>query len=64
MNITVDEETKADFEQAQKSNPLAGGNAAEALQNFDIAGWLAGKSSAPANDDKSGKGSTKGKNSG
>ncbi|KAG8623167.1 hypothetical protein KVT40_008143 [Elsinoe batatas] len=41
----MDEETKKEFEEAQKSNPLAGGggDAAAAIQNFDFAGWMAGK---------------------
>jgi len=38
----VDEETKAEFEEAQKSSP-GGGNPAAALQNFDLASWMAGK---------------------
>ena len=42
---TVDPETKAEFEEMQKSGPLAtaGSNPAEKLQNFDLAGWMAGK---------------------
>ncbi|KAF4554148.1 Hypothetical protein D9617_5g070250 [Elsinoe fawcettii] len=46
----MDEETKKEFEEAQKSNPLvggAGGDAASAIQNFDFAGWMAGKTSTP-----------------
>jgi ER membrane protein complex subunit 7 len=43
-DITVDDETKAEFEEMQKSNPM-GGNPAAAMQNFDIAGWMAGKAS-------------------
>lgn len=39
---TVDEETKAEFEDVQKSTPGAG-NPAAALQNFDLAGWMAGR---------------------
>jgi hypothetical protein len=51
----VDEETKAEFAEMQKNGgPLgavAGGqsaNTAQQIQNFDLAGWMAGKSSAPA----------------
>ena len=44
-NSTVDEDTKAEFEEMQKSG---GGvkNPAESIQNFDLAGWMAGKSTA------------------
>ncbi|KAH8820474.1 hypothetical protein F5884DRAFT_764177 [Xylogone sp. PMI_703] len=41
----MDEETKAEFEQRQKSSPLSGNPAANPLQNFDAAAWLAGSSS-------------------
>lgn len=48
---TVDEETKAEFAEMQKQGPLglaggAGGqgqNTAQQIQNFDLAGWMAGK---------------------
>lgn len=47
-SFTVDEETKAEFAEMQKQGPLggAGGSAgaAQAVQNFDLAGWMAGKS--------------------
>ncbi|EKG11192.1 hypothetical protein MPH_11663 [Macrophomina phaseolina MS6] len=39
----VDEETRAEFEEMQKSSPLAK-NPATQLQNFDLASFLAGKS--------------------
>jgi hypothetical protein len=45
--VSVDPETKAEFEEMQKSNPLTGGagasNPAAQLQNFDLASWMAGK---------------------
>jgi len=41
---TVDEETKKEFEELQASGPLGAQDKAAALQNFDMAGWLAGKS--------------------
>lgn len=40
----MDEETKAEFAESQKRSPLAGGQAASPLQNFDAAAWLAGSS--------------------
>lgn len=51
--FAVDEETKAEFQEIQKSGGLTGaggaGGAAQQIQNFDLAGWMAGKSdSAPA----------------
>ncbi|KAG9572833.1 hypothetical protein KCU77_g12050, partial [Aureobasidium melanogenum] len=47
----MDEETKAEFAEMQKQGPLglgggAGGqgqNTAQQIQNFDLAGWMAGK---------------------
>ncbi|KAF2800468.1 hypothetical protein K505DRAFT_412963 [Melanomma pulvis-pyrius CBS 109.77] len=41
----MDPETRAEFEEMQKSSPLApsGENPAAKLQNFDLAGWMAGK---------------------
>ncbi|KAF2006174.1 hypothetical protein P154DRAFT_517853 [Amniculicola lignicola CBS 123094] len=41
----MDDETKAEFEEMQKKSPLTGGSAnpAQSLQNFDLAGWMAGK---------------------
>lgn len=45
-NYTVDPELRAEFEERQKSSPLSGGQAANPLQNFDAAAWLAGSSSS------------------
>lgn len=40
----VDPETKAEFEEIQRKGPISGGDgAATQLQNFDLAGWMAGK---------------------
>ena len=43
---TVDPETKAEFEEMQKKSPITGAatNPAQSIQNFDMASWLAGKS--------------------
>ncbi len=41
----VDPETKAELEELQRDSPLAKANPATALQNFDLAGWMAGKTS-------------------
>ncbi|KAI9735258.1 MAG: hypothetical protein M1834_001848 [Cirrosporium novae-zelandiae] len=39
----MDPEMRAEFEEQQKNNPLAGGAAgANPLQNFDMAAWMAG----------------------
>jgi len=53
---TVDPELKAEFEERQKAQPNA---AANPLQNFDAAAWLAGSTSSsskrtevPSNVDK------------
>jgi hypothetical protein len=40
----VDPELRAEFEERQKASPLAGGQAANPLQSFDAAAWLAGSS--------------------
>ncbi|WPH03185.1 Hypothetical protein R9X50_00606100 [Acrodontium crateriforme] len=41
----MDPETKAEFEEMQKTSPLTEAqNSASQLQNFDLAGWLAGGS--------------------
>lgn len=41
----MDPELRAEFEERQKSSPLTGGQAAaNPLQNFDAAAWLAGGS--------------------
>ncbi|KAI5210732.1 hypothetical protein E4T39_00307 [Aureobasidium subglaciale] len=48
----MDEETKAEFAEMQKQGPIAGiggsqtQNTAQQIQNFDLAGWMAGKSDA------------------
>jgi len=44
----VDPETKAELEELQKDSPLAKVNPATAIQNFDLAGWMAGKTSGVA----------------
>lgn len=42
----MDPETRAEFEEQQKKSVLSGGaNAANPLQNFDMAAWMAGKTS-------------------
>lgn len=44
MFTTVDAETKAEFEEISSKSPLTGGNgAANQIQNFDLASWMAGK---------------------
>jgi hypothetical protein len=54
----VDPELKAEFEERQKSSALNPNPAANPLQNFDAAAWLAGSSSSmkrtevPSNADK------------
>lgn len=43
----MDPETKAEFEELQKSTPFSGGvtsEAAKTVQNFDLASWMAGSS--------------------
>ncbi|KAK0871302.1 hypothetical protein LTS02_001946 [Friedmanniomyces endolithicus] len=43
----MDPEMKEEFDDMQKKGPLSGSSGAAAqLQNFDIAGWLAGKGSS------------------
>jgi hypothetical protein len=44
MYLAVDPELKAEFEERQKSS--AANPAANPLQNFDAAAWLAGSSSS------------------
>lgn len=48
--ITVDPEMKKEFEEQQKKGILGtGGNtAANPIANFDMASWMAGKSTTPA----------------
>ncbi|KAI9807533.1 MAG: hypothetical protein M1825_005473 [Sarcosagium campestre] len=62
----MDPEMRAEFEEQQRNNPLAGiaaGGGTSSLQNFDVAGWMAGKtadsSSAVAETKKEGKGGGK-----
>ena len=61
----MDPESRAEFEEMQKNNPLgsAASNPAGALQNFDLAGWMAGagsnsgsSTSAPQSADRGGQG--------
>lgn len=43
--FTVDEDAKAEFEEMSKNSPLTGSTgAASQMQNFDLAGFLAGRS--------------------
>lgn len=47
--MPVDDDTKAEFEEMQKQGVTGRGavtNPAESLQNFDLAGWMAGKSTS------------------
>jgi hypothetical protein len=47
----VDPETKAEFEEMSKKSPIAGGtSAANSLQNFDLASWMAGKPAESASE--------------
>ncbi|MCJ1336459.1 hypothetical protein MMC09_001735 [Bachmanniomyces sp. S44760] len=53
----MDPETKAEFEEAQKKSPLAGGAAgANPLSNFDMAEWMAGKPSGAKSSGTEGEG--------
>ncbi|KAK5122687.1 hypothetical protein LTR16_003987 [Cryomyces antarcticus] len=46
MMENMDPETRAEFDEMQKKSPLASpDNPAARLQNFDLAGWMAGKTS-------------------
>ena len=40
----MDDETKAEFAEMQKKSPMAA-NPAASIQNFDLASWMAGKTS-------------------
>lgn len=55
----VDPEMKKEFEEQQKKSILSGGaSTANPLQNFDMAGWMAAKTSGrsgEAGDEGSGK---------
>ncbi|PNS21460.1 hypothetical protein CAC42_1239 [Sphaceloma murrayae] len=57
----MDEETKKEMEEAQRNNPLTGGgsDAAAAIQNFDLAGWMAGKTSGGSKAEEKQEGGTK-----
>ena len=47
----MDPESRAEFEQIQKQNPLANAaNPATALGNFDFASWMAGRSNEQESD--------------
>lgn len=54
----VDPEMKAEFEEQQKKSILGGGGASNPLQDFDMAAWMAGKTSGssarPQPEDESG----------
>ncbi|EME48056.1 hypothetical protein DOTSEDRAFT_167615 [Dothistroma septosporum NZE10] len=55
----MDPEAKAEFEEMQKKSPLVGSQgAANQLQNFDLAAWMAGKK-APAAESSSDGGSAR-----
>lgn len=66
----VDPEMKAEFEEMQKGNSVTGANPAAALQNFDLASWMAGKTdtgsstaqaqTSSANQNSEGKGRRRG----
>ena len=59
LHSIVDPEMKKEFEEHQKKSVVGGGaSAANPLQNFDMAGWMAAKtsgSSAETNDEGSGR---------
>ncbi|KAF1990093.1 hypothetical protein K402DRAFT_371064 [Aulographum hederae CBS 113979] len=42
----MDPETRAEFEEMQKKSPISAATNTNSLQNFDLAGWMAGKPSA------------------
>jgi ER membrane protein complex subunit 7 len=44
--FAVDPEMRAEFEERQKTSSITSGQAANPLQNFDAASWLAGSSSS------------------
>jgi len=59
---TVDPETKAEFEEMQKKSPITGSEgAASQIQNFDLASWMAGKSSDAGASNKATSGNAKAK---
>lgn len=59
LHSIVDPEMKKEFEEHQKKSVLGGGaSGANPLQNFDMAGWMAAKTSgnsAETNDEGSGR---------
>ena len=59
LHSIVDPEMKKEFEEHQKKSVLGGGgSAANPLQNFDMAGWMAAKTSgnsAETHDEGSGR---------
>ncbi|KAF2478906.1 hypothetical protein BDY17DRAFT_306021 [Neohortaea acidophila] len=57
MMDNMDEETKKEFQELQRKQPLTGEEgAATQLQNFDLAGWMAGKSSGSSTPNTGGGG--------
>lgn len=49
VELAVDPEMRAEFEEQQKKSILTGGaSGANPLQNFDMAAWMAGKTSGSA----------------
>lgn len=51
----MDPETRAEFEEMQKKSPVTGAEgAAASIQNFDLASFLAGKSSDTSSNSGSG----------
>ena len=51
---------KKEFEESQKSNPLAGGiSGANPLGNFDVASWMAGSTTPAKNSGAEGGGGGK-----
>lgn len=51
---------KKEFEEQQKKSILSGGaNAANPLQNFDMAGWMAAKTSGASKADTGDEGSSR-----
>jgi hypothetical protein len=61
----MDPESRAEFEQIQKQNPLANpANPAAALGNFDFASWMAGRGNEQDSDAAAkGSGPAKGQSS-
>lgn len=58
----MDPETKAEFEEMQKSSPITGSEgAAASIQNFDLASWMAGKSGGKDGDSKAASSNAKAK---